>query len=346
MFKRIVSCLLLVLMLIPVISPVFATTANNISQVNRNEAPSVESILNEYHEKVFAAQADANANARSGAEVQTDAIKQDTLNQLREAGYLAYDVNPDTFDSVAEELRTDLRQMDLDPNSSYIIVISGEEEPQENTASPAYIPPEIEDDTEGFNYTYNGTLYKLKFMTVVGDPNNGRLQAGSYDLFDINNNDGNNPLSIIFETAISMWLDSLTPYPIGTIASLVKSVYLNQDYMQAQTLVFHASANWTQKYTLIRSQSDQQFYFGSRVEYVNVRCWCTGLIYDESICNNVPYSGEVKENNIYSEYYNNTEQQKIQAVLGYINGIPNTFITGPVEIKYGENTILRFNGFY
>ena len=51
-------------------------------------------------------------------------------------------------------------------------------------------------------------------------------------------------------------------------------------------------------------------------------------------------------NNVYSAYYQDEEQQKIQAVLSYINRIPNYFTTGPIAFKHGGSTILRLNGFY
>lgn len=337
MFKRIVSCLLLVLMLIPVISPVFATTANNISQVNRNEAPSVESILNEYHEKVFAAQADANANARSGAEVQTDAIKQDTLNQLREAGYLAYDVNPDTFDSVAEELRTDLRQMDLDPNSSYIIVISGEEEPQENTASPAYIPPEIEDDTDGFDYTYNGAVYRLRYMIVTSKHDES---LGLYESVNLNNNTSEDVLN----TLINLYLDSITPVPIGTIASLLGVSYAGATPSHNGSLTFHAAAAWTRRYINVWSDYDQMWVRGARVEYAEVSSYCSGHIRNPSTGKPQKYGGVEKIDMVYSDYYHDYERQKIEAVHGYLQpSVLKYYTTGTLEFKHEGRTLITLS---
>ena len=337
MFKRIVSCLLLVVMLVPVVSPVFATNANNKSQVSRNEAPSIESILNEYHKKVFAAQADANANARSGAEVQTDEIKQDTLDQLREAGYLAYDVNPDNFDSVAEELKTDLRQMDLDPNGSYIIVISGEEEPQENTASPAYIPPEIEDDTDGFDYTYNGTTYRLQYMIVSNGGDEVLARMASKNL----NSDA---IHKGIDTLITLYLDSITPVPIGTLASLLGISYNDACADSTGSLTFHGAAQWTRRYINVWSDYDQMWVRGARVEYAEVRSYCSGYLCNLSNGNLQQYIGPEKLDMVYSDYYYDYEQQKIEAVLGYLSpSILRYYTTGTLVFKHDGKTMFNLS---
>lgn len=119
--KRKLVAFVLVFALLASLSP--AVAADEMSA-----PPTVEEILNEYHQKAFEAkmQGDTgNASAWSLRGGQT--LEEETVDTLTEAGYEAYNVTADNYESLQTELKTDFSDMGLDPNGSYIIVISGED---------------------------------------------------------------------------------------------------------------------------------------------------------------------------------------------------------------------------
>lgn len=92
MFKKFVSMILTLTLILLCAVP--ASAANDGS----NSRPSVEEILDEYHERCLAVETISSATTFSAsANQQLDVIKDETIDALWDAGYAAYDVNPDTF---------------------------------------------------------------------------------------------------------------------------------------------------------------------------------------------------------------------------------------------------------
>lgn len=123
MFQKMIALLVIFAMLVPLSSAVAADEPTS--------QPTIEEILDGYHEKAFAAQTaeengGASAYARSGSG-SSQTLEQETVDELTAAGYEAYNVTEDNYEALEESLHTDFSEMGLDPNSSYVVVISGED---------------------------------------------------------------------------------------------------------------------------------------------------------------------------------------------------------------------------
>lgn len=78
--------------------------------VNDYRTPTIEEILNDYHSKAFEAQTaqeEAGTYSRSASGT-VKTLEQETVEQLTAAGYEAYNVTGDNFDSLEDSLQTDI----------------------------------------------------------------------------------------------------------------------------------------------------------------------------------------------------------------------------------------------
>lgn len=161
MFKRFISIVVAIIMFVMMIPSALALSTEEITE------PSIDDILDEYCRQAFRAQTNSDINTCS-EEQATDIIKQETIARLWEAGHEAYDVNPDTFSDVESELKTDFAELGLDPNSSYIVVVSGDG----GETGDAYTGPSARQIEGGaFEYTYNGITHTMRFLTILPTDN-------------------------------------------------------------------------------------------------------------------------------------------------------------------------------
>ena len=101
--KKILSLSLVLVMLVFVFAPTSVNASSELKEVQQSSIASKEEILSEYHTKIAMFSAESNARALASTTQQKDEIKEETINKLIDAGYEAYDVNPETFDEVEEK---------------------------------------------------------------------------------------------------------------------------------------------------------------------------------------------------------------------------------------------------
>ena len=170
--KKLIAILLSCIMLVS-FSPAVAA-----EDAPAEPKPTVEEILNDFHQKAFAAE---SANERGAAATYSrssnsdnDNLVQETVDTLNAAGYEAYNVTASNYETLETELKTDFASMGLDPSGSYIVVISGEDD--SNSANPnsraGRLPEQIiiddgYSDPNRFYYTYEGVTYSMRYVTVT-----------------------------------------------------------------------------------------------------------------------------------------------------------------------------------
>lgn len=89
---------------------------------NQQSIPTIEEILNEYHQKSFREQTTGISLCSDGK-----TLEEETVEALNNAGYEAYHVTEDNYHDLQTALQTDFESMGLSSNSSYIITFSGDE---------------------------------------------------------------------------------------------------------------------------------------------------------------------------------------------------------------------------
>lgn len=124
-YEKIIALMLSVLIPVGMSIPVFA------AQNEEGPVKTVAEILNDYHAESFEKQITqksetVRAYARSSGSAEKT-LEEETVEELTAAGYEAYNVTSSNYEELEASLKTDFEDLGLDPNESYIIVISGEE---------------------------------------------------------------------------------------------------------------------------------------------------------------------------------------------------------------------------
>ena len=362
MKRKMIALFLIFAMLVPLSS---AVAADEMSAT-----PTVEEILNEYHRKAFEAQIQGDtetASTWSRRSGNTKTLEQETVDTLTEAGYEAYNVTADNYETLQAELKTDFATMGLDPEGSYIMVISGEEAEEtapENSVAPLNISPnpEITQPPDGggstlFEYIYDDETYYMRYVTVTATENSHLRQIddvtlneelGPYNAIEI----AGMASSVIGFLSDSIIVDGITTCVVMFNTPVSISLLLLDllpDYTPKLTDLIRMTGScvWTVQYTQIYDFGEEQWFLNAGVEYVTVQKYVDYDIYNPNTylydSTRVYYDNEV----IYSALYNEPETMKQRAVLAYLYGQgDNRHLdkVDKVEFTYGGNEDGEENG--
>ena len=272
MFKKAIALTLAFAMLVPFSS---AAAADDPSAT-----PTVEEILSEYHRKAFDAQAQSNTDSASTWSRRSGdgkTLEQETVDTLTEAGYEAYNVTADNYETLEDELKTDFAAMGLDPEGSYIVVIHGEEnipdnQDSQNGIAPCSVPEMEQEDFLGdstFSYRYNGTAYWMRYLTVTASDRPNYSLYREYDL--IENESSVDVIENALNTFIGIALDESMPGQYwGTILSIFGGSFIDLEQPRSTTLKLEARANWTRQYTQVYNFSTDEWKSALFVEKARV----------------------------------------------------------------------------
>lgn len=350
MFKKVLASLFVLLMLTPIFVGVAAAELPVKS--------TVEDILGNYHQKLFEKQIqedDSVASMCFYGDGDEDTLEQETINDLVDAGYEAYHVTADNYEILETNLQTDFAAMGLDPDGSYIIVISGEDTDISDMGSGnstfGFNPlPGEEEAPEGgessfFTYTYNNKTYNMRYVTVTPTDNSGLRRIDHAVLND--ELDPSNLLEIIgMSSSVVGYLDGALTDSTVVLNNFVSISLLLMDALPNYTpkltdmVRMTGGCLWTVKYTQIYDFSEDTWFLNAGVEYVTVQKYVDYDIYNPSTylydSTRVTYDNEV----IYSSLYNNAEIMKQMAVAAYEYGQGDNRYLDQVErvdFKYGND---------
>lgn len=290
-------------------------------------APSIEDILNDYHEKAFAAQSTgdndgATTYSRSaGASQKT--LEQETVEELTAAGYEAYNVTAENYDALETSLQTDFEELGLDDDGSYIVVISGDE--SDNASSTYAIgdnlitptpDPGVNEGGTVFTHTYGGKTYTMRYVTVTATDNIALGLVSTEELIDeFNVDDALDALDVPISILSSLGLLPVT----GTINSLVSTILPDTDTAQFQSMLFQGGTNWTITYTQIYNFQDKVWQLSSSIEYVTMRYFIINTYYDPATNQYESKTSDGTYSTLYSSQYDNKELMKDRAANAYEN---------------------------
>lgn len=306
--------------------------------VHNNDTNSLETILNQFHYQSSLASTNSSRSAsyssNSSDSTLLDDLRIDTVETLQSAGYIAFDVNQNTYDYVEQTLNTDLSQICPDSTGTYIIVISGEE------TLDSVNPASSIGGSAGasFQYTYNGTSYTLRYLTVTANDNGSYYKSSYYDVLKSKTGDF---IVRCLDTLISIALDQIEEkIPLGTIASILGLSVGNINIDKPMTAILHANSGWTRVYTQIMIPDTGEWFLGSSTEFVQCVTYMSGDYYNATTntSTNIPENRVTKINK--STYYSNPDWKKQNAVLGYLRGSTIFDTTGKVEYEYGGDVVI------
>ena len=324
-------------MLLSIGTSVSAAQADAPKPTEVTEVHTMEDILSDYHDQVFGLESltDSNANTRSTQTVES--IIQDTEDELQSAGYEAYHVNSNTYAYVEDILQNDLSAMGIDAGDDYIIIVSGEENDIATGTNNSRIiddsiinpdPSIKEDEHSGMYFTYNGVTYRMRYLTVTGE---AYTKADDVDLIK---RYGESFIRNLINTAVTYLVEKATGSSVfGIVASLfgldITSSYTNKN----SSLIYQAGATWVRTYIEIFDEEESEWVTTAYSEYADVTTICSGIFYNNSTRSIGSYSLNT-DDRIYSDYYHDTTQRKMDAVRQYLGSGPNYDRTGNLKLKF------------
>lgn len=313
MLKKIISLLVIFAMLVPFSSAVAADEPTS--------QPSIEEILNEYHQKAFEAQPQDETNTAATYSRQatgsSKTLEQETVDTLTEVGYEAYNVTADNYTSLEADLNTDFAEMGLDPDGSYIIVISGEGQNSQsnpNSRSGNKIEQVIGGIEGGgssnFYYTYGDETYLMRYITVTSATNSNLNKSDSAILFEDSGTNSESYFDKVFrnflESAIVTAVDTVFQAPVGSIASCLAVDPDRVSLPEGVDFWLDANANWIRKYVQVYQESTQIWLSKFSTDYVVITTELYGEYYDmfdEGFVSKYNKETEYR----YADHYNDLE---------------------------------------
>ena len=287
--------------------------------------PTVEEILNEYHQKAFEAEAAGEAIAasyspRSGFTAKT--LEQETVDNLNAAGYEAYNVTAENYEALETQLKTDFADMGLDPDGSYIIAISGEESDDSSASgiNPRAMVP-VEPDYgcgDSFTHTYNGTTYTMRYLTVTTTIESKLFRSFSYTL---SSDQFSETWQEILFAGLAYSTDAVLKVPIASIFSLLIDINTDNNFelLDNEDVKILGNTTWTLQYIQIHNPTQDAWISAQSSEYAESRAYCSGYLYNSSTNKAQRYIGNESVFTTSSPQFNNYTQRKNIAVSAYLN---------------------------
>lgn len=262
----------------------------------------------------------------------------DTLNA---AGYEAYNVTSTNYEALESQLNTDFADMGLVSDGSYIITIHDENYDNNiaNGVNPDVTIDQPDEDSGGngtFTYTYNGTTYTMRYMTVASTGTYMQDQ-GDYKLTpsDWWGDATTSFLPNLFVTATD---HATKKFHLGTIASFLLDLMGSSNYtrLQPNTLTIISQTNWDCDILQIWDDYSSQWKSAQVSARAISTSYSTGLIYDPDIRKHITYVGDSYVLQTTSPKYTNYSQRKLDAVSAYTRGAKSYDPTGDIEFYLGN----------
>ena len=347
--KKVIAMILVFAMLVPLSS---AVAADEMSA-----KPTVEEILDEYHRKAFEREMQGDTEtastwSRRGGSAKT--LEEETVETLTNAGYEAYNVTAGNYDTLEAQLYTDFGEMGLDPNGSYIVVISGGDGEASGNSAGANSRVRPETDLEGppgstgnasFEYTQDGTTYTMRYVTVTSATGMYMAVDSEYDL-DPTTWYEKFPSHLMSAGLVAI-ADSVSEefmkgkwLPLGSIASFVYDVFADDNYTEydAGILTIFATTTWTAQSIQVWDNNDGRWETAQSSAMAVSTAFCAGYIVNSTTKKRDQFIGEESAVTTVSPKYTNTSQRLADAVYGFTRGIIYWDRTGDINFYMGDST--------
>lgn len=290
----------------------------------------MEQILTEYHS--FLQSVGTENRGVYDATASYAGISMQTVNRLRMAGYEAYCVNEENFTDIEASLNTDLSDLGLSQEYTYVIIVSGEEARGNECSVNSSVGNQ-------FTYTYNGTSYTMRYVTVTAadDPSFGKASFAN-----LLTSRSQTLIYNCLNTAISAYISAVSGV-LGTVASICGLDISDFNTDSESTLILNCGSNWTRVYTEVWSSYDNMWLACSCVENVVASSYMGGMYYDAEQNRYLAVPEAPKSITLYSEHYFDYEWRKQKAAIGYFYSSPQYDIIDKVEYKYGNETKIIHN---
>lgn len=299
MLKKIIALSLTLALL----APIGAVQAAD----SQAETPTVEQILNEYHQKAFQEQAGGISLCSGGM-----SLEEETVEALNNAGYESYYVTGDNYEELEQQLNTDFSSLSLNPESSYIVTFSAD--PMQLIDGSLISPDIVVWDGGGsssgsseFYYTYDGVLYKMRYVTITAASDAALAQTSSIEL-------NANELPNGFETVCGIIAGETSLGIVWTLMDIIESNLPAGVDTVSNSLTYQACSVWNVKYIQIFDDDTAQWVNAASSEYVSRACYVHYTYYDPDFNQYLQESAYHSFENANSKYYDTDSIKQLAAV--------------------------------
>ena len=324
--------MLTLVLLITIAVPAFAATNDTESTEKRT----VEDILGEYNQKrltIEIAKETGNSTAYSNRGKSSDkTLEEETVDELRTAGYEAYNVTSSNYDSLEQRLNTNFEALGLNPNGSHIIVISSEEAQSDRTnpnARDGSNPEQdfIDDGGGSFLYYYapHNRHYRMRYFWVTYNT----VSKTS----NIVSSQGTNYTNTLANSNITGSVTSDSDYTSSKTLGIFRNLWgLNTSATYSSpTLSVTCNVDWTRKFVDVYDESVSAWMTTTYYEYASTKSVFSGRYLNSRTASysNISYSGYAT---IYSPHYGDDAYLKEQAVVFFSSLNPTYDRTHKIEV--------------
>ena len=252
-------------------------------------------------------------------------------------------------------MNTDFSDIGLNPNGSYIVVVHGEDNPDDaSNGARVVLPPSYEDFDGGgggsnsnssFSHTYNGKTYSMRYVTITKADNDAYGMTS--DWVDLRRlcNIGNqlNDLNVIVTI-----LSSFEPLSdLGTIYSLLMAALSLDSSTQTDSLTCKISSNWTVKYIQVFNAAENTWQFRASTEYVSSHYTYHYEYYEPSTNRYESASVEGYYPNILSDHYEHKDYMK--DIAAWVHEEDSTLWYDISDVEYtfnGRTAVKHYRGYW
>ncbi len=299
------------------------------SETTTSGPASVEDILNKYYDEALGANYCLGRSSQS--RTSDNYLEQKTINELNSAGYEAYILTSDNYTEITNLLNTNFNGLEIDPNLSYIITVSGEQ--TSNNRSGVNPEEDYFDDGTGsscFYYTYGGITYKMRYLTFSPTSTSVTSQSKSKDMLE--GSPFGSALLRLADVCISYGIQYITGTSyIGTVLSICGVSVSNIDSAKEAKLDFLATVNWTRSCIQIYNDAAKVWETASIVDYAAAHQMWDGRYFNKTILK-FEAINQSKSNLYYSAHYSDYAWRKQQAATAYISHTVHTEYVGDIKV--------------
>ena len=298
--------------------------ANENMATNLQGALSQDEILDQCTDEL--AEIPLNLGKDTNQANQRQRVLKEYADVLERNGYDAYVVEPDNYVLMEQMLDTDLSEMGIKPEYTYLITFGDSAENTKDNTMRSSVG-------STFSYTYNGVSYTMRYCTVTAADDPIYSKASDCDLLT---STSTKLIQNCLDTAIKAYMSAVWS-PLGTVASICGLNIADFAADKSATLRLNCGSNWTRVYTQVYSNYDKTWINGSCVESVKMLSYISGTYFEASTNSMVSIPQKESRTTKYTSNYNNSTWKKQKAVLALLNGQGCTYeSTGSVSYYYGN----------
>lgn len=310
------------------------TSAIERKQDKKLELSEKDAIIQNYQNLLLSANTNLAApasqeNSRGMApnrsyDVQT--IQANAVEALNEAGYHAYDVNPQSYNAVEASLDTNLQQAGLSPDGTYMILVEGDDDTY-GTTSPS------------FSHTFEGTTYTMRWFTVYASDDPRMTHASTVSILD-----EDEKIRAVIQHCLDASFDicvGAVSEPLGTLKTIL-GIDIS-DFMADfdSHIDYRAASNWTRRYTQVYDSYQQMWFSCCCVEESAASSTVITWVYDYALNAFVQEIEPIELRRFYSDRFYDYEWRKDIAASYFYNYAICWDTVGDVEYYYDGKVIIR-----